>query len=121
MKIALGLMVLISLAAVPAGAQTIGGATVSVAIPMPQVTSQKLPWTPPAVFNAIEVSGTESTYVPSTFVTFEGAVAAGKVELKKQTKTVAQAANDSREAAKFNAARVRFAQDDQGRVVLSRN
>lgn len=116
MKIALGLTALALLAAMPVGAQTMGGA-----ISPPQVLSQKLPWTPPATFKATEVSGTESTYVPSTFVAFDSAVAAGKVQLKELGKTVAEAAMDSREAARSNTTKVRFAQDDRGRVVLSRN
>ncbi|HKV48678.1 MAG TPA: hypothetical protein VJN69_11360 [Candidatus Acidoferrales bacterium] len=116
MKIALGVAAMALLAAVPAGAQTIGGT-----ISPPRLLSQKLPWIPPAAFNATEVSGAESTYVPSTFVTFDTAVAAGKVQLKELGKTVAEAATDSRAAARANATKVRFAQDDRGRVVLSRN
>ena len=116
MKIALGVAALALLAAMPVGAQTIGGTISPLRLP-----SQKLPWTPPATFNATEVSGAESTYVPSTFVTFDSAVAAGKVHLKEMGKTVAQAATDSRAAARANATKARFAQDDLGRVVLFRN
>jgi len=116
MKIALGVTMLAMLAAVPAGAQTMGG-TIS---PI-RVFSQKLPWTPPATFNATEVSGTESTYTPSTFVTFDNAVVAGEVQLRQQAGTVAQAATNSREAAKNSTVKIRFMQDDRGRVVLSKN
>ncbi|MGH9575087.1 MAG: hypothetical protein ACRD40_16345 [Candidatus Acidiferrales bacterium] len=116
MKIALGVAALALLAAMPAGAQAVGGA-----ISPPQLLSQKLPWTPPATFNATEVSGAESTYVPSTFVTFDGAVAAGKVQLKELGKTVAEAATESREAARANTTTAHFTQDNRGRVVLSRD
>ena len=91
------------------------------AISPPHLLSQKLPWTPPATFEATEVSGADSSYVPSTFVTFAGAVAAGKVQLKEQAKTVAEAATNAREAARTNAAKIRFAQDNRGRVVLTKN
>lgn len=116
MKIALGVAALALLAAMPAGAQTMGGGTIS-----PPHFSQNLPWTPPATFQAVEVSGAESTYIPSTFVTFDSAVAVGRVQLKELGKTVAEAATDARAAARANTTKVRFAQDDRGRVVLSRN
>lgn len=114
MKIALGLTMLTLLAAVPAGAQSM-----TETISPIRIFSQKLPWTPPAAFSATEVSGAESTYTPSTFVTFDNAVAAGKVQLKEEATTVAQAAANSREAARTIAARASFSQDDRGRVVLS--
>ena len=115
MKIALGIATVILLGAIPAGAQTMGPS-----ISVPQLF-QKLPWAPPATFKATEVSGADSTYVPSRFVTFEGAVAAGRAELKEQARTVAEAATDSRETARTSTAKVHFAQDDRGRVVLSKN
>ncbi len=114
MKIALGVMALILLGAVPAAAQTMGGA-------LAPPSFRILPWTPPASPKAIEVGGSDTTYVPSTFLTFDGAVAAGKTDLKVQAKTLVQAAEESRKAARNSAPTIQFAQDGRGRAVLSRN
>jgi hypothetical protein len=116
MKIALGLTMLGLLAAVPVHAQSIsmGGS-------LTPPSFNILPWTPPADQRAVEVSGSAATYVPSTFLTFDRAVAAGKANLKAQAKTVAQVAAESRKGAKNSAAKIQFAQDGRGRAVLSRN
>jgi hypothetical protein len=117
MKIALGLTMLGLLAAVPVHAQSISMGGGSLTPPSFHI----LPWTPPADQRAVEVSGSAATYVPSTFLTFDRAVAAGKANLKAQAKTVAQVAAESRKGAKNSAAKIQFAQDGRGRAVLSRN
>ena len=111
MKIALGLAAIALLAAAPAHAQSMGG-------PLSGTRSfPVLPYTAPANLPAVEVSGSDATFLPSSFVTFEAAVQQGKAELKEQERTVAQAAAESRKAAKT--AKIEIAQDNSGRAVLS--
>lgn len=114
MKIALSVAAAILMASVPAGAQGIGGAGLS-----GPTSFHTLPWAPPAHPNAIEVTG-DPTYLPSTFVSFDRAVAAGKVDLKEQAKTVADAAAESRKTSTV-AAKIRVAQDNYGKLILARN
>src|ERR1700691_117641 len=71
MKIALGSLVMILLASAPAHAQQIGGSLA------PPASFQVLPWTAPANPQALTVSGTDITFMPSRFLTFDRAVAAG--------------------------------------------
>ena len=111
MKIALGLVVMVLMGALPAHAQSIGGALA------PPTSFPILPWTPPATQQALNVSGTDATYLPSTFLAFDRAVAAGKADLKERAKTVAEAAAESRKATKARA-KIQVAQDDNGNVVF---
>ena len=110
MKIVLGSIVMILLASAPAHAQSVGGALA------PPTSFQTLPWTPPASPQAINVSGADSTFTPSTFVPFEVAVQEGNVSLKQQAKTLVQAAAESRQAA--NAPKLRIVQDNRGNAIL---
>lgn len=114
MKASLCVAALLLLAAAPAGAQMIGGATLA-----PPQFFPILPWTPPANLPAVEVSGTDGLYVPSTFLTFDRAIAAGQADLKEQAKTVAEAAAESRKA-KYTA-KIRLVQDDRGRAIISKD
>ncbi|HEY6467494.1 MAG TPA: hypothetical protein VIY69_15950 [Candidatus Acidoferrales bacterium] len=114
MKMTLIIAALILVASVPAGAQSIGGSLT------PPRSFHTLPWTPPASPNAIDVTGDAGTYLPSTFVSFDRAVAVGKADLKEQAKTVADAAADSRKTANA-AARIRVAQDNNGKLVVAKN
>jgi hypothetical protein len=114
MKAALIVAAVILVASVPVGAQSIGG------ILAPPVVTPSLPWTPPASPQAIEVTGTDATYLPSTFVSFDRAVAVGKDDIREQAKTVAQVAAESRQTAKA-AAKIRVAQDNRGKLVVAKN
>ena len=77
-----------------------------------------LPWAAPARLEAINVSGSDATFLPSTFVTFESAVAQGKIEITEQRRTVVQAAAASRKALQTRS-RVQYLQDDRGNVILA--
>jgi hypothetical protein len=112
MKIALAAAVMVLLASLPAHAQGVGGSL------RPPQSFQTLPWNPPASPQAIELSGTDETFLPSTFLTFESAVAAGKAVTKEKTKSVAEAAAESRKGVK-TAAKIRIEQDDRGNLVLA--
>jgi hypothetical protein len=112
MKIALGFAVMVLFAALPASAQSIGGALA------PASHFQTLPWTPPASPQALEVSGNDTTFEPSQFVSFDLAVAEGKVALQQQGKTVVEAAAECRKAAGQQAA-TRIDQDNNDYPVLS--
>lgn len=114
MKIALGLLAVVLTVPLRAGAQTIGGTLA------PPVVHTSLAWTPPANPQAINVSGLDATYLPSTFVSFDRAVAVGKADLKEQAKTIAEAARESRQTAR-TAAKIQVAQDDKGKLVVEKN
>lgn len=114
MKIALSVAAAILMTSIPAGAQGIGGPGLS-----GPTSFHTLPWAPPAHPNAIEITG-DPTYLPSTFVSFDRAVAVGKVDLKEQAKTVADAAAESRKTASV-AAKIRVAQDNNGRLIVAKN
>ena len=113
MKIALGLVVGLLLVSAPVRAQSIGGTLTGPTRPA------LLPWTPPARPGAIDVSGTDATYLPSTFLSFDHAVAAGKTELQEDSKTIAEAAAESRRAAKM--ATFTIVQDSRGNPVILEN
>ena len=110
MKIAFGVFALVLLGALPAHAQSIGGSLA------PPDHFPVLPWTAPATPQALNVSGTDATFSPSTFLTFDRAVAVGKADLKAQARTVAEAAAETRKASS-NRAKIQVAQDDNGNVV----
>jgi hypothetical protein len=113
MKIIWGAAVLVALATVPAHAQGYGGSLQG------PTSFPTLPWTAPATPLAVEYSGTDATFELSTFVTFEGAVARGNAVLKQETKTVAQAAAESRLAAKATP-KAKIVQDDHGNATLAK-
>jgi hypothetical protein len=75
----------------------------------------RLSSTPPAHLAMKEVTGGDPSYVPSTFLTFEQAVAEGNAESVRE-KTVAEAAAENNAARKARA-RLAFEQDNGGRVV----
>jgi hypothetical protein len=113
MKMTLSLAAVIVLAAVSTGAQGIGGGVMT-----GPTSFHTLPWTPPAHPNAVDVTG-DAMYLPSTFVSFDRAVAVGKEDLKEEAKTVAEAAADSRKRAHATAS-IRVAQDNKGRLVVAK-
>jgi hypothetical protein len=112
MKIALGLVVGLLLVSAPVRAQSIGGTLTGPTRPA------MLPWTPPARPGAIDVSGTDASYLPSTFLSFDNAVAAGRGELQQDAKTIAEAAAESRRTPKT--AVIVIAQDSRGNAVISK-
>jgi hypothetical protein len=74
---------------------------------------------PPAVFHMTSISGSRESYEPSTFVSYDQAVAAGKSLINTPPPTVAGAA---RQQASTHAGKAKLAlvQDDDGRVQLVR-
>jgi len=77
----------------------------------------RLPAYPLANFNLAAVSGTQAEYVPSTFVSYDQAVAEGREILATPPKTLVQAA---REQASTRTDKARFAlvQDRNGNAVI---
>jgi hypothetical protein len=77
-----------------------------------------LPNHPPASFAATAVSGTDGEFVPSTFLPFESAVAAGKAALDAEHASVAQVAEANSRAPK---AKAKFAliEDATGNAVIA--
>jgi hypothetical protein len=106
MKMALGFAAVILLGAVPTHAQGAsssrsgggGGGSNGGGGLSGSASFTTLGWVPPATLVSTTVSGSDATYVPSTFVTFAEAVAQGNIDLKKQGKTVVEAAAESRSA-----------------------
>jgi hypothetical protein len=68
---------------------------------------------PPTQFAVMGVSGSNSEFEPSTFVSFDKAVAAGKQEIAIESRTVAQAARENM-AARKEKARLALVQDGYG-------
>ena len=77
-----------------------------------------LPSYPAASLAATAVSGTDAEFVPSTFLPFESAVAAGKAALDAQHASLAQAAEANSRAPK---AKAKFAliEDATGNAVIA--
>ncbi len=78
-------------------------------------TGARLPVYPAAHFGTSAVSGGDPSYAPSTFLTFEQAIAEGRSEAADQ-KTVAQVAAENSATPKAKA-KFAFVQDAQGKVV----
>jgi hypothetical protein len=112
MRIALGFVLMVLFVALPMSAQSIGGSLA------PATHFQTLPWTPPASPQALEVTGSDTTFEPSRFLSFDRAVAEGNVALQQQAKTVVQAAAECRRAAGEQAA-TRIDQANNGDPVVS--
>jgi hypothetical protein len=127
MKKFLGVAAIVFLAALPAHAQrsgfsgggaagnaelNFGGGSIGGSGISPTVT--RLPDYPRAQFAVATVKGDES-FSPSSFMTFEQAVAEGIAE-SQPAKSLAQAAADNQAAMKAKA-RFEFVQDHSGRVI----
>jgi hypothetical protein len=67
------------------------------------VSFQTLPSTPEANLPSIAVSGSEAEFVPSTFLPFDQAVAAGQEVLDAEHKSVAEAAAENSRAHRLKA------------------
>jgi hypothetical protein len=78
----------------------------------------KLASVPPAHFNVTSASGSQS-YEPSTFLSYDQAVAAGKTVLDTPPPTVAEAARQQA-SAHTEKAKVALVQDDYGRAIIVR-
>jgi hypothetical protein len=74
---------------------------------------------PPAHFNATNVSGSRDSYVPSTFVSYDAALAAGKQLIDTPPLTVAEAAR-RQASAHPEKAKLALVQDDYGRPMIVR-
>ena len=131
MKIALGFAAIILLAAMPAHAQARGGAVSrsgsggsgagSYGGALSGVSSfSNLGYVPAANLPSTNVSGSDATFTPSTFVTFSEAIAQGNANIKEQSKTVAQAAAESRNTTKTTA-KIIVMQDDRGNLIYREN
>lgn len=78
-------------------------------------SSGRLPSYPPAQFRVNAVSGTQEAFSPSTFLTYDQAIAAGKAALAS-TKTLAEIAAENSSAQKAKA-KVAFVQDAHGNII----
>jgi hypothetical protein len=77
-----------------------------------------LPSHPRASFASIAISGTDAEFVPSTFLPFENAVAAGQAVLDAQHASVAQAAEVNSRAPKAKA-KLALIEDATGNAVIA--
>ena len=93
-KLTLGLALGFAAAAAPAHAQSIGAGG-GMAGP---IFSLSLPEYPRATFKMAVASGSNADYSPSTFVSFSEAVAQGNIAMRRQSKTVVEAAAETRRA-----------------------
>lgn len=93
-KLELGLALGFVAAAAPAHAQSIG---VGGGMTGPTF-SLSLPEYPRATFKMAVASGSDADYSPSTFVSFSDAVAQGNIAMRRQSKTVVEAAAEIRRA-----------------------
>jgi hypothetical protein len=81
-------------------------------------TGSRLPNYAPAQFATAAASGSDSTFAPSTFLTFDQAVAEGKAEALAVHKSLAEVAAENNARAKAKA-KYAFVQDTSGRVVTT--
>jgi hypothetical protein len=115
MKRILGITVLILWFAVPAHAQWVGS---SFGGSLGHVTFHTLPSIPPAHFEVRAVSG-GADFVPSSYASYEEALAEGRAALAEQAKTLAEIAREYNSVPKAKA-RLVLVQDDHGTAVLIR-
>jgi hypothetical protein len=66
------------------------------------------------------VGGTDADFIPSSFRSFDQAVAEGKTALAAQARTIAQAAEENGRTQKAKA-RLAIVQDGSGNVILTFN
>ena len=76
--------------------------------------------TPPAHFAVSRVGGTDADFIPSSFRSFDQAVAEGKAILAAQARTLVQIAEENSKAQKAKA-RLVIVQDASGNVILTFN
>jgi hypothetical protein len=117
MKRILGVAVLILWFAVPAHAQGFGG-SLSGGGSLGHVTFPALPSIPPAHFDVRAERG-GADFVPSSYASYEQALAEGRAALTQQAKTLAEIARENSGIPKAKA-RLVLVQDDYGRAVLVR-
>lgn len=79
-------------------------------------TSARLPTYPRATFDVTAVSGGDPSFAPSSFLSFEQAVAEGKAINDADRKSLAQVAAENNAALKTKA-KFSFVQDGNGKVV----
>lgn len=78
--------------------------------------SSRLPAYPRATFDVSAVSGSDTSFAPSTFLSFEQAVAEGKAITEANHKSVAEIAAENSATQKAKA-KFTFVQDANGKVV----
>lgn len=98
--------------AAPSSVATSGGGGIGSAV---NGTGARLPNYPSAHFSTSAVSGGDPSYAPSTFLTFEQAIAEGRAESANQ-KSLAEAATENNATPKAKA-KFAFVQNAQGKVV----
>ena len=111
MKIALGVFAVIFLASA-ANAQSMGGG-----LSGPH-NFHTLAHQAPADMRQLDVNGNDQDFLPSRFVTFDAAIAAGKQEVKEESKTIAQAAAENRASARPQA-KIRIVQGNNGNIMFA--
>ena len=116
MKQVVVLGVLILGCSATAHAQFLGGSIGGVTLYGP--TSPSRADTPPTRFAVTHVAGTDADFTPSSFRTFEQAVAEGKAALAAKSRTLAQIADENNKAQKAKA-RLAIMQDASGKVILT--
>jgi hypothetical protein len=89
------------------GGGSVGGATVA-----------RIPSYPRATFDMSEVSGGDPSFAPSTFRSFDQAVAEGRAILAEDRKSLGQIAAENSSSPKA-ATKFTFVQDASGNVVLA--
>jgi hypothetical protein len=82
------------------------------------VTFPTLPGRPPATFGSAAISGSDADFVPSTFVPFEKAVAAGQAMLDAEHTSLAEAARANSATPKMKA-RVALVENAVGDPVMA--
>jgi hypothetical protein len=117
MKRILGIAALILWFAVPAHAQSFGG-SISGAGGIGHVIFPVHSSTPPARFQVRAVSGSKADFTPSSFASYEQALAEGRAALAAQVKTLADVARENNTTPRVRA-RLVAVQDNRGRVVLA--
>jgi hypothetical protein len=127
MKRLFGLAALVLLLSVPAHAQRMGGSGglsagtnvgVGGGVSSGPVYMPALPSHPPRDFLVTNVSGTEADFTPSTFLSYDEAIAEGRRALAARSKPLAECAKESRNIER-DRAKIAFLQDANGRAFLA--
>ena len=130
MKKLIGVVALVLLSSLPAHAQARGPAVGSSSSSISQgggaggagtgsvggSGNSRLPGYPPTSFAVSAVSGGDPSFAPSTFLSFDQAVAEGKAIIAADQKSLAQTAAENSATPKATA-KVTFVQDAEGKVI----
>jgi len=117
MKLLLGLAAFVAMSSVPAYAQRATSGSGGAAGGSLGGNAGRLPTYSPHDFQAIYLTGGDDSFTPSTFQSYDQALAEGRAALALKPKTVVEIAQESRNSSRPKA-KITISQDAVGRAII---